>query len=107
LRRRRADRTPEGWLRFAFCDPKPGKPVLADQTRIEADVVIAATGYTPELEQLVGHLDMLDERGLPPVHGGEAAASGLRFIGYLPRPGQIGHMSREAQRAAKAIKNET
>jgi cation diffusion facilitator CzcD-associated flavoprotein CzcO len=82
-------------------------PVLADGTRIEADAVIAATGYAPGLEPLAGHLGVLDQRGLPRVHGGKAAAPGLRFIGYLPRPGQIGHMGREAQRAARAIKNET
>ena len=81
--------------------------ILTDGTRIQADAVIAATGYTPGLEGLAGHLGVLDQRGLPHVHGGRAAAPGLRFIGYLPRPGQIGHMGREAQRAARAIKNET
>ncbi|HEY1004128.1 MAG TPA: NAD(P)/FAD-dependent oxidoreductase, partial [Streptosporangiaceae bacterium] len=82
-------------------------PVLADGTRIDADAVIAATGYTSGLEPLAGHLGVLDQRGLPRVHGGRAAAPGLRFIGYLPRPGQIGHMGREAQKAARAIKNES
>ena len=81
--------------------------ILTDGTRIQANAVIAATGYTPGLEGLAGHLGVLDQRGLPHVHGGRAAAPGLRFIGYLPRPGQIGHMGREAQRAARAIKNET
>jgi hypothetical protein len=55
---------------------------------------------------LVGHLDVLDERGLPRVHGGPAAAAGLRFIGYLPRPGQIGYLGREAKRAAREIRRE-
>jgi hypothetical protein len=82
-------------------------PVLADGTRIDADAVIAATGYTSGLEPLAGHLGVLDQCGRPRVHGGKAAAPGLRFIGYLPRPGQIGHMGREAQKAARAIKNET
>ncbi len=81
--------------------------ILTGGTRIEADVIIAATGYTPGLEPPAGHLGVLDQRGLPCLHGGSAAAPGLRFIGYLPRPGQISHMSREARRAAKAIKNET
>ena len=80
--------------------------VLTGGTRIEADVLIAATGYTPGLEPLAGHLGVLDQRGLPRRHGGQAAAPGLRFIGYLPRPGQIGQMGREARRAARAIKNE-
>jgi cation diffusion facilitator CzcD-associated flavoprotein CzcO len=81
--------------------------VLTDGTRIEADVVIAATGYTPGLEPVAGHLGVLEQRGLPRVHGGQAAAPGLRFIGYLPRPGQISHMGREARRAARAIKDQT
>ena len=80
--------------------------VLTGGTRIEADVLIAATGYTPGLEPLAGHLGALGQRGLPRRHGGEAAAPGLRFIGYLPRPGQIGQIGREARRAAQAIKNE-
>ncbi len=49
---------------------------------------------------------MLDERGLPRQHGRKAAAPGLRFIGYLPQPGQIGHMGRQARQAAKAIRTE-
>jgi putative flavoprotein involved in K+ transport len=80
--------------------------VLADQTRLEPEVVIAATGYTTGLEPLVGHLGVLDERGVPLVHGGPAAAAGLRFIGYQPRPGQIGHLGTEATRAARQIKKE-
>ncbi len=80
--------------------------VLTGGTRIEADVLIAATGYAPRLEPLAGYLGVLDQRGLPRRHGGEAAAPGLRFIGYLPRPGQIGQIGREARRAAQAIKNE-
>lgn len=50
---------------------------------------------------------MLDERGLPRIHGGDAAAPGLRFLGYLPRPAQIRHLGREAKRAAKAVARET
>jgi cation diffusion facilitator CzcD-associated flavoprotein CzcO len=80
--------------------------VLADRTRLEPDVVIAATGYTTGLELLLGHLGVLDERGVPLVHGGPAAAPGLRFIGYKPRPAQIGHIGAEATRAAKQIKQE-
>jgi cation diffusion facilitator CzcD-associated flavoprotein CzcO len=79
---------------------------LADGTRVKTDAIIAATGYRRGLEPLVGHLAVLDHQGLPHVHGGEAAAPGLRFIGYQPRPAQIGHMGREAKRAAKAIARE-
>jgi cation diffusion facilitator CzcD-associated flavoprotein CzcO len=80
--------------------------VLADRTRLEPHVVIAATGYTTGLEPLVGHLNVLDERGVPLVHGGPAAAPGLRFIGYQPRPAQIRYIGAEAKLAAKQIKKE-
>jgi cation diffusion facilitator CzcD-associated flavoprotein CzcO len=76
---------------------------LSDGSRIEPDAIIAATGYSRALEPLVGHLDVLDERGVPLVHRGEEVAPGLRFIGYHPRPGQISDAGREAVRAAKAI----
>ncbi|MBV8988910.1 MAG: NAD(P)/FAD-dependent oxidoreductase [Solirubrobacterales bacterium] len=84
----------------------PTGVVLADRTRVEPDTVIAATGYTTGLEPLVGHLSVLDERGVPLIHGGPAAAPGLRFIGYQPRPAQIGYVGAEATRAAKQIKKE-
>jgi cation diffusion facilitator CzcD-associated flavoprotein CzcO len=80
--------------------------ILADGNRVQPDAVIAATGYSRALEPLVGHLGVLDERGAPRVHGGPPAAPGLRFIGYAPRPGQIGHMGREAARAARGIRRE-
>jgi cation diffusion facilitator CzcD-associated flavoprotein CzcO len=76
---------------------------LADGSRIEPEVIIAATGYRRGLESIVGHLGVLDERGVPRTVGGEEAAPGLRFIGYVPRPGQIGYIGREGKRAAKAI----
>jgi cation diffusion facilitator CzcD-associated flavoprotein CzcO len=75
---------------------------LGDGERIEPDAVIAATGYTTALEPLVGHLGVLDERGIPLVRGDEAAP-GLRFVGFVSRPGAIAYMGREAKRAASAI----
>jgi cation diffusion facilitator CzcD-associated flavoprotein CzcO len=79
---------------------------LADGARIEPEVVIAATGYERGLEALVGHLGVLDERGVPRHQGGEAAAPGLRFIGYTARPAALGYMGKQAKRAAKAIAGE-
>jgi hypothetical protein len=76
---------------------------LADGARIEPDAVIAATGYRQGLEPVAGHLGVLNERGVPRAVLGEPAAPGLRFIGYLPRPAQIGLLGGEARRAAKAI----
>jgi cation diffusion facilitator CzcD-associated flavoprotein CzcO len=76
---------------------------LADRTRIEPDAVVAATGYRPALEPIVGHLGVLNERGVPHAAQGQEAAPGLRFVGYRPLPAHIGHMGREARRAAKQI----
>jgi putative flavoprotein involved in K+ transport len=76
---------------------------LADGTRIEPDAVIAATGYRCGLEPMVGHLDVLDEAGVPRAADGAEAAPGLRFIGYMPIPAQMRHSGRQAKRVAKAI----
>jgi putative flavoprotein involved in K+ transport len=75
---------------------------LAGGARMEPDVVIAATGYRCGLEALVGHLGVLDERGVPRV-AERPAAPGLHFIGYVPRPAHVGYMAGEAKRAAKEI----
>jgi putative flavoprotein involved in K+ transport len=79
---------------------------LADGTTLRPDVIIAATGYSTGLDPLVGHLGVLDSRGRPRAHGGPAAAPGLRFLGYVARPGQLGIMGREARRAARQVSAE-
>jgi cation diffusion facilitator CzcD-associated flavoprotein CzcO len=84
----------------------PAGVQLADGARVEPDVVISATGYRRGLEPLVGHLGVLDESGRPRAVGASPAAPGLRFIGYVPRPGGLGYMAKEAKRAARAIARE-
>jgi Pyridine nucleotide-disulphide oxidoreductase len=79
---------------------------LAGGTRIEPDAVICATGYRRSLEPLVGHLGVLGERGVPKALAPQPAAAGLRFVGYVPRPGGIGYMGKEARRSARAIARE-
>jgi cation diffusion facilitator CzcD-associated flavoprotein CzcO len=79
---------------------------LADGTRVEPESVICATGYRRELEPLLGHLGVLGERDMPKAIGPRPVAEGLRFIGYLPRPGGLGYMGKEARRAARAIHRE-
>lgn len=79
---------------------------LADGSRIEPEALVCATGYRRALEPLVGHLGVLDERGVPRAVGPTPAAGGLRFIGFIPRPGGIGYMGKEAKRAARAIARE-
>ena len=73
---------------------------LSDGSRLEPDAVIAATGYRSGLAPTVGHLDVLDARGLP--REGEPLP-GLHFVGYVPRPAHVGYMAKEARRAAKTI----
>ncbi|MGH2922747.1 MAG: flavin-containing monooxygenase [Solirubrobacterales bacterium] len=79
---------------------------LADGTRIAPDAVICATGHRPGLEPLVGHLGVLGERGMPKQPGPRPALPGLRFIGYLLRPGGLGYMGKQARRSARAIARE-
>jgi cation diffusion facilitator CzcD-associated flavoprotein CzcO len=76
---------------------------LADGSRIEPEAMIAATGYRPGLEPVLGHLGVLDERGMPRATGEAEAAPGLRFVGYVPRPAHIGYIAGEARRMAQAI----
>jgi hypothetical protein len=83
-----------------------GGVILSDDERLEPDAVICATGYRRGLEPLVGHLGVLDERGVPRVVGEQPAADGLRFIGFVPRPSQIGATARQARRAARVIARE-
>jgi cation diffusion facilitator CzcD-associated flavoprotein CzcO len=79
---------------------------LARGSRVEPEVVICATGYSRVLKPLVGHLGVLDEREMPRALGAKAAAPGLRFIGYVPRPGGLGYMGKEGRRTARAIARE-
>jgi putative flavoprotein involved in K+ transport len=84
-----------------------GKVVLADGTRICPDAVVAATGYVRALEGLVGHLGVLDERGLPVAHGRHApkSAPGLYFTGFTtPISGTLREVAGDAERIAKAVR---
>ena len=74
---------------------------LVDGARIEPDAVIAATGYRRGLEPMVGHLGVLDADGVPRAFAAEAAAPGLRFVGYVHIPAQLRYAGREGKRAAE------
>ncbi|TPG28067.1 flavin-containing monooxygenase [Mycolicibacterium hodleri] len=77
--------------------------VLTDRTRLDADVVIAATGYRCGLEPLVGHLGVLSDAGMPTVGGDVPAEPGLWFLGLWSRPSLIGYTSKQAERMAARI----
>ena len=79
---------------------------LIDGRRIGPDVVICATGYSHGLESLVGHLGVLDERGVPRAAGEVPAAEGLRFVGFMSRPGLIAFVARQSRVVAAHIVEE-
>lgn len=74
--------------------------LLADGSRIQPDVVIAATGFRAGLEPLVGELDVLGPRGLPTKTDGEPALPGLWFLGFTPT---LGGQLREGSIAARKV----
>ncbi len=80
--------------------------VFGDGARVRPDAVIAATGYRHGLEELVGHLGVLDARGAPASLGSETSpnAPGLHFIGYkLPHLYEIARDARAIAAAATAL----
>ena len=78
---------------------------LCGGERLYPDVVIAATGYRPGLEQMVGHLGVLTPSGRPAVLDRTGrGAPGLFFNGYwLPLAGELPAMRRTSRRIARAI----
>jgi putative flavoprotein involved in K+ transport len=80
--------------------------LLADGMHVQPEAVIAATGYRRALEPLVGHLGVLDERGMPLVHGSRQhpAAPGLYFTGFRGElSGQLRLMRFDARAIARAV----
>lgn len=83
--------------------------LLADDTSITPDVVVAATGYRSGLKPLVGHLDVLDESGVPLVHRGVTGAEAprLHFVGFTnPMSGAMREMRIEARRIAHTVRRD-
>ena len=74
---------------------------LAEGRSIEPEAVIVATGYRRGLEDIVGHLGVLNEAGAPIVHGPETHPHvlGLYFIGMLPTmKGLLFQINRDSRR---------
>ncbi|SDN90745.1 putative flavoprotein involved in K+ transport [Actinacidiphila guanduensis] len=79
---------------------------LVDGSEMTPDLVVAATGYRRGLEPLVGHLDVLDERGRPVVSGPRSPqnAPGLYFTGFTnPISGMFREMAIDARKIARAV----
>ncbi|MFJ4815950.1 flavin-containing monooxygenase [Streptomyces sp. NPDC088801] len=84
--------------------------LLADGTRLQPDTVIAATGYRPNLHNLVGSLGVLDEDGHPLAVGAQThpEASRLYFTGYTnPLTGVLRQAGIEARAIAQELRRET
>jgi cation diffusion facilitator CzcD-associated flavoprotein CzcO len=74
---------------------------FADGRELAFDVVVAATGFTTGLQQLVQEPGALDERGYP-LPG--SVSPGLYFAGYAETPrGQLFESNRRSHRLAAAI----
>jgi len=75
---------------------------LADGATVRPDAVVAATGFTTGLEPVVGHLDVLDRRGVPLVHGADdlPSARGLHFVGIKA---ELSGLLREIGLQARAV----
>ena len=74
---------------------------LVDGSHLEVDQVIAATGYRPGLESLVGHLGVLDNAGRPVD---AVPRQGLGFVGFrVPLTGTLWAIDRDAHTVADAI----
>ena len=79
---------------------------LVDGTVLEPDAIIAATGYRPGLDRLVGDLSVLDPSGYPLAHGAWTVpgAPDLYFVGLtVELSGLLREIGREAQRVARRI----
>jgi hypothetical protein len=85
----------------AFVDT--GGVSLVDGTLIQPEVVIAATGYRPGLESMVGHLDVLDDLGVPQIMAPKPASKGLWFIGYQLGPSLLGIAGQQSRPLARMI----
>jgi putative flavoprotein involved in K+ transport len=75
--------------------------MLADGSRMFPDAVVAATGYRPGLEPLVGNLTAFGEHGIP------SPQSRLHFIGMrIPISGFLHEVGMDAGQIAGKVARE-
>jgi putative flavoprotein involved in K+ transport len=75
---------------------------LADGTSVRPDAIVAATGYATGLADLLDDPALLDDTGVPLVHGGAPARPGLYFVGYdVTLGGMLRQVAIEARRVAR------
>jgi hypothetical protein len=80
--------------------------VFADATSGTFDAIILATGFRPDLRQLIPDVaDVFDQHGMPRVTGRPSSAPGLYFCGQITSPtGQLREIALEAQRIADSAR---
>jgi cation diffusion facilitator CzcD-associated flavoprotein CzcO len=80
--------------------------VFSDASTEKFDAVILATGFRPDLRQLMPDVDgVFDGQGMPVVTGASTNAPGLYFCGQITvLTGQLREIGIEAQRIAESAK---
>lgn len=82
----------------------PQQVMLADGGKLSPQVIIAATGFSTDLDGLVGHLGVLDARGKPPGGFASHLGDGMFAIGYgIPPNGPLRAIRRAAPPLARAV----
>jgi len=84
--------------------------ILTDGEQVQPDVVIACTGYRTALSQMLGHLGVLDQDGIPTVSGAQQGegAPNLFFLGYTNAlSGNLREIAQHARQLAAKIGSET
>ena len=84
----------------------PDGVVFADATSQKFDAIILATGFRPDLRQLIPDVeDVFDRHGMPLVTGRATRSPGLFFCGQIASPtGQLREIGLESQRIADSAK---
>lgn len=83
-----------------------GADVICSGRRLSPDAVIAATGYSPGLEPVVGHLGVLTASGRPVRHAPDSdpETPGLFFIGYSnPISGNLREIAHDARGLGRVL----
>jgi putative flavoprotein involved in K+ transport len=83
---------------------KSDRVMLADGTSVTPDVIVAATGFSTDLDGLVGHLGVLDQEGNPKGGFASHLGDGMFAIGYgIPPSGPLRAIRRHATPLAREV----
>jgi cation diffusion facilitator CzcD-associated flavoprotein CzcO len=78
--------------------------MLADGTSVAPQVIVAATGFGTDLDDLVGHLGVLDGDGNPPGGFASHVGDGMFAIGYgIPPNGPLRAIRVNSTRLAREV----